>query len=71
MREWKTIISVAPDGNARSCNFVTNHINALPLLELCSRNITMVRMTYIYGGSYEELFITSAYLLYNSDQLRH
>jgi hypothetical protein len=35
------------------------------LLELCSRD-TIVRKTYIWGGSCEELAVTSAYLLYNS-----
>jgi hypothetical protein len=57
-----TIISVVPNSNVGSCIYVRNHINALSLLELCSREITTVRMTYICGGSCEELIITSVYL---------
>jgi hypothetical protein len=63
-----TIFSVAPEGNPRSCIYVRNHINALPLLELCSRYVTTVRMTYMRRGSWEELIINSAYLPYDSDE---
>jgi hypothetical protein len=41
---------------------------ALPLLEFCSRNATMVTITYTYGGSCEELTVASAYLPYGSDE---
>jgi splicing factor 45 len=57
-----TIFSVAPEGNARSCIYTRNQINALPLLELCSRDVTAVRMTNTCGGRWEELFVASAYL---------
>jgi hypothetical protein len=63
-----TIFSVAPEGNARSCIYTRNQINALPLLELCSRDVTKVRMTYICGGRWEELIVASAYLPYDSDE---
>jgi hypothetical protein len=63
-----TIYSVAPENNARSCIYVRNHINALPLLEFCSRDTTTVRITYTYGGGCEELIVASAYLPYNSDE---
>jgi hypothetical protein len=63
-----TIFSVVPEGNARSCIYTRNQINVLPLLELCSRDVTAVRMTYTCGGSWEELIIASAYLLYDSDE---
>jgi hypothetical protein len=43
-----TVYSAAPENNARSCIYVRNHINALPLLEFCSRDATTVRITYIY-----------------------
>jgi hypothetical protein len=44
-----TVYSVAPENNARSCIYAKNHINALPLLEFCSRDATTVRITYAYG----------------------
>jgi hypothetical protein len=44
------IYSVAPENNARSCIYVRNRINALPLLELCSREATSVRKTYTWRG---------------------
>jgi hypothetical protein len=36
-------------------------------LELCSRDATVVQMTYICGGSCE-IIINSAYLPYHSDE---
>jgi hypothetical protein len=63
-----TIFSVAPEGNARSCIYTRNHINALPLLELCSRDVTVVRMTYTCRGRWE-LIVASAYLPYDLDKL--
>jgi hypothetical protein len=62
----RTIYSVAPENNARSYTYVRNHINALPLLEFCSGDATMVRITYTYGGGSEELIVASAYLPYDS-----
>jgi hypothetical protein len=38
-----TVYSVIPEGNVRSSICVRNHINALPLLEFCSRDTTTVR----------------------------
>jgi hypothetical protein len=36
------IYTFAPGMNSRSCIYIRNHINALPLLELCSRDATTV-----------------------------
>jgi hypothetical protein len=63
-----TFFSVAPEGNVRSCIHVRNHSNALPLLEFCSRDKTMVTMTYTCGTGYEELTVSSAYFSYDSDK---
>jgi hypothetical protein len=63
-----TIYAVAPSKNSRSCIYIRNHINALPLLEFCSRDTTTVRITYAYGGGNRELVVTSAYLPYDSDE---
>jgi hypothetical protein len=56
--------SIAP----RSCIFVRNRVHAFLLSELCSRDVTMVRMTYTKGGSKRELIVTLAYLLCDSDE---
>jgi hypothetical protein len=63
-----TVYSVAPGNNARSCIYIRNHINALPLLRLCSRDTTTVRITYTYRGGCKELTVASAYLPYDSDE---
>jgi hypothetical protein len=63
-----TVYSVAPDNNASSCIYIRNHINALPLLEFCSRDTTTVRKTYTYRGGCEELIIASTYLPYDSEE---
>jgi hypothetical protein len=63
-----TVHSAGPENNARSCIYVRNHIDALPLLEYCSGDATKVRITYTYGGGCEELFVASAYLPYDSDE---
>jgi hypothetical protein len=54
--------------NSRSCIYIRNHINALPLLEFCSRDATTVRLTYTFGGGNRELVVTSAHLPYDSDE---
>ena len=51
------------------CIFVRNAIHVFLLLELCSRSVTTVRMTYTRGGSKKEIIVTLAYLLYDSDEL--
>jgi hypothetical protein len=63
-----TVYSATPEGNVRSCIYVRNHVDALPLLEFCSRDTTTVRMTYKLDGGHEELIVTSAYLPYDSDE---
>jgi hypothetical protein len=55
-----TVYSAALENNARYCIYVRNQINALPLLEFCSRDPTTVRITYTYGGVCEELIVASA-----------
>jgi hypothetical protein len=63
-----TIYSVAPQNNSRSCIYIRYHLNALPLLEFCYRDATMVRVTYTYGGGSKELIVTSAYVPYDADE---
>jgi hypothetical protein len=63
-----TVYSVAPENNARYCIYIRNHINALPLLEFCSRDATTVRIIYTFGGVCKELIVVSAYLPYDSDE---
>jgi hypothetical protein len=48
--------------------YIRNHINALPLLEFCSRHATTVRITYTYGGGNRELVVSSSYLPYDSEE---
>jgi hypothetical protein len=62
------IYSVAPENNARSYIYVRNHINALSLLEFCSRDATTV-ITYTYGRSCKVFTVASAYLPHDSDEL--
>jgi hypothetical protein len=62
-----TLYTVALGLKSRSCSYNRNHINALSLLEFCSRDATMVRITYTSGGG-KELVVSSAYLPYNSDE---
>jgi hypothetical protein len=63
-----TLFSAGPGFAPRSCIFVRNTVHAFPLSELCSRDVTMVRVTYRRGGSKRELIVTSAYLPYDSDK---
>jgi hypothetical protein len=48
--------------------FVRNKVHAFPLSQLCSRDVTTERVTYIRGGSKRELIVTSVYLPYDSDK---
>jgi hypothetical protein len=63
-----TLNTVEPGMNSRSCIYIRNNINVLPLLEFCSRDATTVRITYTYGGSNRELVVSSAYLPHDSDE---
>jgi splicing factor 45 len=63
------LYTVAPGKNSRSYNYIRNHINALPLLEFCSRDATTVRIIYTYEEGNRELVVSSAYLPYDSDEL--
>jgi hypothetical protein len=60
-----TIYFVGPEYNVRSCTYVRNHINALPLLEISTRDAVIITYTYC-GGC--ELIVASAYLTYDSDE---
>jgi hypothetical protein len=40
----------------------------LPLLELCFRDVAMVRILYRSEGNQRELTVASAYLPYDSDK---
>jgi hypothetical protein len=60
------VYSAAPENNARSCIYIRSHINALPLLELCSREVTTMRITCTYGGGCE-FIVAWAYLPYDSN----
>jgi hypothetical protein len=66
-----TLFSAGPRIAPRSCIFVRNTFHAFPLSELCCRDVTTVRVTYIRGGSKRELIVTSAYLPYDSDEPPH
>jgi hypothetical protein len=59
------VFSVTLSGDVRSCIFIKNHINALPLSEFCFRDATMVRIT---GGDRGELVVTSAYIPYTNNE---
>jgi hypothetical protein len=63
-----TLFSTGPGIAPRSCIFVRNTVHAFPLSDLCSRDVMVVRVTYIRGGSKRELIVTSAYLPYDSDE---
>jgi hypothetical protein len=54
-------------GTSISCIYDSNHINALPLLEFCSRDVATVRILYSSGGNHTELILTSANLDYDAD----
>jgi hypothetical protein len=62
------LFSIEPSIAPRCCTFVRNTIPAFLLSELCSRDVTMVRMTYTSGGSTRELTVTSVYLAFDSDK---
>jgi splicing factor 45 len=63
-----TLYTVAQGKNSRSSIYIRNNINALPLLEFCSRDATTLRITYTYGGGNRELVVSSAHLPYDSDE---
>jgi hypothetical protein len=60
--------SAGPGIAPRACIFVSNTIQAFLLLELSSRDVTTVRLSFNGRGSIRELIVTSAYLSYNSDK---
>jgi hypothetical protein len=57
-----TVYSAAACNNTRSCIYIRSLINALPLLEFCSKG------TYTYGRDCEDLVVASGYLPYDSDE---
>jgi hypothetical protein len=54
--------------DSRAYILVRNTIQAFPLLELCSRDVVMVRLSFHGEGSTRDLTVTSAYLPYDSDE---
>jgi hypothetical protein len=67
--KWgKTVFSGGPSIAPRTCLFVRNTIQAFPLLELSSRDVTTVKLSFIGGGSIRELTVTSTHLSYDSDE---
>jgi hypothetical protein len=62
------LFSAGPDIAPRSCIFVRNTVHAFPLSELCPRDVTTARVTYIRGQSKREPIVTSAYRHYDSDE---
>jgi hypothetical protein len=55
-----TIFLVTYGATLRSCIYVRNHINVLPLLEYCSSDMATVWILYSSGGNQRELIVTSA-----------
>jgi hypothetical protein len=66
--KWGTLFSAGPSIAPRTSTFVRNAIQAFPLLELSSREATMVRLSFTGGGSIRELNVIPAYLPYDSDK---
>jgi splicing factor 45 len=65
---WGILFSAGPGIDSRACISVRNTIQAFPLLELCSRDVVMVRLSFNGEGSIRDLIVTSAYLPYDSDE---
>jgi hypothetical protein len=59
---WGMLFSARPGIDSRACILARNTIQAFPLLELCSRGVVMVRLSFNGGGSIRDLIVTSAYL---------
>ena len=68
MSSGGTILSVIPHGNSRFCIYFSSQTHAFVLLELSSKDVTMVRITSTRWGSQKELIVTSAYLPYYTDE---
>jgi hypothetical protein len=62
------LFSAGPGINSRACILIRNTIQAFPLLELCSRDVVTVRLSFNEEGSTRYLTVTSAYLPYDSDE---
>jgi hypothetical protein len=52
----------------RSCIYVRYHINVLPLLEFCSRDVAIVRILYSSERNQREFIVTLVHLPYDSDK---
>ena len=58
MQYTGSLFSAGPSIAPRSCIFVRNMVHVFPLSELCSRDVTMVRMTYtLQEGARENLLL--------------
>jgi hypothetical protein len=62
------MLSGGPSIAPRPCIYIRNTGHAFLLSELYSRDVRMVMMTYIRGGSKRELIVTLAYLPFDSDK---
>jgi hypothetical protein len=62
------LFSAGPGIDSRACILVRNTIQAFPLLELCSRDVVTVRLSFKGGESIGDLIVTSAYLPHDSDK---
>ena len=56
------MFSAGPSIAPRFCIFLRNTICALPLSELCSRDVAVVKANYTRGRKKMEITVTSAYL---------
>jgi hypothetical protein len=65
---WGILFSAGPGIASRACISVSNTIQAFPLLELCSRHVMTVRLSFNGGGNIRDLIVTSVYLPYDSDE---
>ena len=61
------LFPAGPGIDSRACILVRNTIQAFPLLELCSRDVVMVRLSFNGGRSIRDLTVTSEYLPYDSN----
>jgi hypothetical protein len=62
------LFSAEPGIAPKACIFVTNTMQACPLLELSSRDVMTVKLSFNVAGSIRELTVTSAYLPYDLDK---
>ena len=62
------IISPTNEYIPRTCIYVRNIVNAMPLLEFCSRDLTTAKIILKKEGHQQEIFVVSAYLPFDSTE---